>query len=74
MLSEKLIAKIKKYAKLRGGENYNEADPKKLIKAFENGTPEWQKVWEQGMDVYLRKIRTGKVQEGHSIGEDQRSN
>lgn len=69
MLSKKLVNKIKKYAKLRGGENYNDSDPDRLIAGFENGSPSMQQTWEEGMDIYLKKIKSGKVESGHRIGE-----
>ena len=69
MLDKKIVNKIKKYAKLRGGESYNDSNADRLIKAFENATKEWQDVYLQGMDIYLKKIKSGKVESGHSIGE-----
>lgn len=68
-MEKRLINKIKKYAKLRGGKSYNEADPEKLIRAFENATAEWQKVYEEGMDIYLHSIKTGRVRAGESMGK-----
>jgi hypothetical protein len=67
MLSKKLINKITKYAKLRGGDSYNDSDPQRLITAFENGTKQWQETWEEGMDIYLRKIKEGTVLKGMRV-------
>lgn len=67
MLDKKTQTKIRKYAKLRGGESYNDSDPDKLMAAFEKSTPEWQKVYLEAMDIYFKSVKSGKTKPGESI-------
>lgn len=65
-MDRKTKAKIKKYAKLRGG-----TEPalqfENLLRVYESVSDEWKKIYDEEMDKYFDAIKSKKVMPGESI-------